>query len=136
VTGALISSSVFTLGKNKLTAIDATISSSNPKIFSISFSIHNVITAVLIFDVSICWENEDGNFVDRRSLFLEASEAIDAVPFIDGISRLFLNGEYFKFYFLCITKIESLISFLTPRSLKLNMITSAVVPYKTSLSYL
>jgi hypothetical protein len=77
--------SSFSLGKNKLIAMLATISSSNPSVDSIFVSIHWDKTAVFTLVRSTGFAKEGGNLVERRSLFLAELEAMDAVPFMDGI---------------------------------------------------
>ncbi len=79
--------SSFNLGKNKLMAILATISSSKPNIVSIFFSIHWDMTAVFTLVKSTAVAKDGGNLVERSSLFWAAFDAMDAVPFMDGILR-------------------------------------------------
>jgi hypothetical protein len=62
-----------------------TISSSNPKMDSIFFSIHWAITVALTFVRSTGIAKDDGNLVDRRSLVCATLEGMDAVPLMDGI---------------------------------------------------
>ncbi len=81
-----LAESSLTLGKNKLLAILATISSSKPRIASTLFSIHCAITAALTLVRSTSFAKEDGNFVERSSLFCAAFDAIDAVPLIEGMT--------------------------------------------------
>ena len=57
----------------------ATISSSKPRMDSISFSIQRVSTDVLTLVKSTGWEKEGGNLVDRRSLVCAELDEIDDV---------------------------------------------------------
>jgi len=78
-----------------LTAVDWTISSSNPRISVIFCSIHCAKTILLILDKMTFLEKLSGNFAALIALFNARESATDAVPLIEGMLCCF-SSDYFK----------------------------------------
>jgi hypothetical protein len=72
-------------GRNKLTAVLDTISSSKPSSWVILVSIHCLSTAWCTFETSTGLLKLAGNFVAFRALLSARESETDAVPLIDGM---------------------------------------------------
>jgi hypothetical protein len=77
-------------GKNKLIAVDETISSSNPRMAVTFCSIHCVKTAWLIFSKLTGLEKLFGNRVAFSALLRARASDTEAVPLMEGM----LAGYY------------------------------------------
>ena len=102
-------------GKNKLIAVEETISSSNPSIEVTFCSIHCVKTGLLTFSKLTFFEKFFGNRVDLRALLRARASETDAVPLMDGMlySRSPTNG--------CVYRSIDVFVWLLSREIKLTL---------------